>query len=72
MRIIVTKTQRRILLTCTITYFYCMLWMVLENIIYGAIINRTVDNIVMLAFIPVIWIASDKLCTRKKKEKKNG
>lgn len=67
-----TKLQKRILLTCLVVYLYCMLWMVLELLFYGAIINRTVDNIVMLSFIPFIWIASDKLCERKKKEKKHG
>jgi hypothetical protein len=70
--IMFTKTQRRVIFTCLVTYLYCMIWMILEMIIDGVITNRAIDNIIMLLFIPIIWIASDKVCERKKKEKRNG
>lgn len=45
----------RILKTYGITLIYCMLWIILEQIIYGQATERIVDNIIMLAFIPMIW-----------------
>ena len=56
-----SRIQKRILLTCAIILFYSALWMALEMWIYGAIINRTVDNIIMLLFIPIIWIATGRI-----------
>jgi hypothetical protein len=66
------KIYKRIILTCIITYIYCLIWMALEFVIDGVIVNRWIDNIIMLLFIPIIWIASDKLCERKRKEKRHG
>lgn len=48
----------RILKTCVITLIYCVLWFVLEKIIYGQITPRIVDDIMMLLFIPIIWKAT--------------
>lgn len=47
----------RILKTCAITLIYGIAWMLLEQLIYGQITNDIVDNIIMLAFMPVIWKA---------------
>ncbi len=49
---------KRIILTLIITYFYCCLWIWLEKAIEGTSTNRTVDNIIMLLFIPIIYIAT--------------
>lgn len=47
----------RILKTCAITLVYCLIWFGLELALYGKIQGRTVDDIMMLLFIPVIWKA---------------
>ena len=54
-------TLERIVLTLFIIWLYGWVWMYLENMIYGAIENRLVDNIMMLLFIPFIFIATDRL-----------
>ena len=54
-------TLERIVLTLFIILLYGLVWMYLENMIYGAIENRLVDNIMMILFIPFIFIATDKL-----------
>ena len=54
-------TLERIVLTLFIILLYGWVWMYLENMIYGAIENRLVDNIMMILFIPFIFIATDKL-----------
>ena len=54
-------TLERIVLTLSIILLYGWIWMYLENMIYGAIENRRVDNIMMILFIPIIFIATDKL-----------
>lgn len=48
----------RIVLTLVITLIYSDIWMLLEKMIDGEIVNRTVDNIVMLLFIPIIFLAT--------------
>lgn len=55
------RILERIVLTMFIIWLYGWVWMYLENMIYGAIENRLVDNIMMLLFIPFIFIATDKL-----------
>jgi len=49
----------RIGLTLIITFLYCSIWCYIEKRITGCIINSTVDNIMMLLFIPIIFIATD-------------
>ena len=51
----------RIILTFIVTYIICIVWQKLELILYGAIQNREVDNIIMLIFIPIIYIALGNL-----------
>ena len=51
----------RILKTCCITIMYCCLWMILEGVIYGQVEPRIVDDIIMAAFIPLIWKATTKV-----------
>ena len=48
----------RIVLTLVIALIYSDIWMLLEKVIDGEIVNRTVDNIVMLLFIPIIFLAT--------------
>lgn len=48
-------TLERIALTLFIILLYGWVWMYLENMIYGAIENRLVDNIMMILFIPFIF-----------------
>lgn len=42
---------------CTITLAYCLIWMILEKLIYGQITRRTVDDIMILLFVPIIYKA---------------
>ena len=51
----------RFCLTNSIILIYCLIWQILEFIIDGRIVNRKVDNIIMLLFTPITWIATDKL-----------
>jgi len=37
-----------------------LVWQGLELLIYGEITPRTVDDIMMLCFLPFIWIAAGK------------
>lgn len=55
---------KRIVLTLLITTIYCYVWMGLELLLYGRIENRTVDNIVMLLFVPVIYLATTRIIRR--------
>ena len=66
------KIVEKFMLTCIITYSYTVTWMALELIIYKAITERLVDDIIMLLFIPIIWIASDKILEYDKKEDNHG
>ena len=52
---------QRIILTLMITYLYCNLWILLERIIDGKVIHRTVDDIIMLLFVPIIYIATKSI-----------
>ncbi len=45
---------QKILLTCIITFIYCMIWSWLEQTLYGEVQGRVVDDIMMLLFIPII------------------
>lgn len=60
--------MKRIFLTLVITYGYCLIWMALEKILYGEVINRSVDNIIMLLFIPIIYITTEHFIKDKDKE----
>lgn len=51
----------RFCLTNSIVLMYCLIWQILEFIIDRRITDRKVDNIIMLLFTPIIWIATDKL-----------
>lgn len=55
------RTLERIVLTLFITLIYGWAWMYLENMFYGAITNRMVDNVMMVLFMPFIYIATDVL-----------
>lgn len=52
---------KRIIATCIITLCYCAVWMLLELIIDGQVLNRKIDNIIMLLFIPIIFIATKNM-----------
>lgn len=51
----------RFCLTLFITFTYCYVWVWLEQKIDGCIVNRPVDNIMMVLFMPIIFIATDVL-----------
>ena len=55
------RILERIVLTLFIIWLYGWVWMYLENMFYGSIENRPVDNIMMILFTPFIFIATDKL-----------
>lgn len=50
--------MKRIIETFLIACIYCVVWEALEIILYGKKQYRTVDDIMMLLFIPVIYIAT--------------
>lgn len=52
------KIIKRIFITCALTFFCCVIWMLLELIIDGQIVNKIIDNIIMLLFVPIIFIAT--------------
>ena len=51
---------KRIMMTMLIVIVYCIIWEVLELLLEGSIQNREVDNIIMVLFIPIIYIATKK------------
>lgn len=55
---------RRLFLTFLITLLYSTTWEMLEKMLYGQTQHRTVDDIVMLLFIPIIWIATGEILHR--------
>lgn len=65
------KIRLRLLCALFMTCFYCLLWIVLEKLITGQIKDSLVDNVVMILFVPVIWLAtspvSDWVIARKQK-----
>lgn len=48
----------RFLTALIISCVFCNLWMVLEYVILGEIVDSCIDNIMMMLFIPIIYIAS--------------
>ena len=52
--------MERIIKTLFVVLIYCIVWMLLEIILYGQAENREVDNIIMLLFAPTIYKAIDK------------
>ena len=63
--------MKRIFLTLAITYGYCLIWMILEKILYGEVTDRFVDNIIIFLFIPIIYIAT-KYFLLKIRSEQNG
>lgn len=49
--------MERIFKTLCIVWIYCVIWSLLEVILYGQAENRLVDNIIMILFIPIIYMA---------------
>lgn len=49
---------KRIMMTLLITSIYCCVWQMLELILYGEVQSRKVDDVIMLLFIPVIYLAT--------------
>ena len=58
--------RNRIIKTLLITWLYCIIWILLEFVIYGNVENSIVDNIIMLLFIPVIYKATNNMTLNKK------
>ena len=52
------KIIKRIFATCVLIFFYCVVWMLLELIIDGQIVNKIIDNIIILLFVPIIFMAT--------------
>lgn len=52
------KIIKRIFTTCIFIFFYCVVWMLLELIIDGQIVNKIIDNIIILLFVPIIFMAT--------------
>ena len=67
-RMIIMRNISRFCLTNSIILMYCLIWQILEFIIDGQVTNRKVDNIIMLLFTPIIWIATDRLIKKETKK----
>lgn len=52
------KIIKRIFTTCVLIFFCCVVWMLLELIIDGQIVNKIIDNIIILLFVPIIFTAT--------------
>ena len=50
-----TTIEKRLFKTIIYTLLYCIIWQVLELIIYGQVEPRDVDTIMMMLFMPMIW-----------------
>ena len=49
--------MERIIKTLFVVWIYCIVWMLLEKILYGQIEYRIVDDIMMILFSPMIYKA---------------
>ena len=49
--------MNRTIKTLFVVSIYCIVWSLLEVILYGQAENRDVDNIMMVLFIPMIYRA---------------
>lgn len=49
---------KAIIQTAMVTVMLCGIWQMLEYLIYGEVQPRTVDDIMMLFFIPFIYISA--------------
>lgn len=52
------RILKRIVMTCIIMNCYCLIWMTLEFVINGKISDDIIDNIMMLSFMPIIFIST--------------
>lgn len=52
------KIIKRICTTCVLIFIFCVVWMLLELIIDGQIVNKIIDNIIMSLFVPIIFMAT--------------
>lgn len=66
------RNIRKIALTTGIMTIYCYVWQWLELVIDGKIVNRKVDNIIMLLFVPIIWIATGRIVDDLEKDKERN
>ena len=55
------RILKRIIITCLIAICYCIVWMTLELIINGKISDNIIDNIMMLLFMPIIFISTKNI-----------
>ena len=53
-------TIRNIIITFALLYLWCLIWSGLEILIYGYTENRTVDNIMTVLLIPILYTAVTK------------
>lgn len=51
--------MERIIKTLFVVWIYCIVWSLLEVILYGQVENREVDNIMMSLFAPIIYKAME-------------
>lgn len=52
--------MERIIKTLFVVLIYCIVWILLETILYGQAEYRTVDDIMIVLFAPMIFKAIDK------------
>lgn len=57
----VKEVIARSLLTIGVLYVYGYIWMAFELVIDGSVTNRPVDNLMMIAFLPVIWLSTKEI-----------
>lgn len=51
------KKVKEIIQTAMVTVILCGIWQMLEYLIYGEVQPRIVDNIMLLFFIPFIYVS---------------
>lgn len=64
------QLSQRWLCTVVITWIYCEIWIIVEKLIHGQNQRNPVDDIMMMLFIPIIWLATkpiyDKFAQHRK------
>lgn len=58
----------KFILTMILVYVWCILWTGLEYLIEGQITNRTVDNIMTIIVIPIIYFAVSNFINKKRSD----
>lgn len=56
-----------LLLSLLLMLFYCFVWMILEYIQYGMVINRLIDNEIMILLYPMFLLSAKYILHKQTK-----